>query len=116
MAEGRPVQIERHRQIARLFVADDLEEHGKKTENGVGKDAVLVGKRRKGVKSAVHEAVAIDDDKGIRLRHGVLLFQRYSVTIMIPQRGQKYKRIDGARRQSAFPALRYGNINKEPSS
>ena len=69
------MKIERHRQIARLLVADDLEEHGKKAENGVGKHAVLVGKRRQGVEGAVHEAVAIHDDKGIRLRHGVLLFQ-----------------------------------------
>ena len=67
MAESRPVQIKRDRQIARLFVADDLKEHGKKAENGIGIDAVRVGKRRKGVKSAVHEAVAIDNDKGVRL-------------------------------------------------
>ena len=67
MAESRPVQIKRDRQIARLFVADDLKEHGKKAENGIGIDTVRVGERRKGVKSAVHEAVAIDNDKGVRL-------------------------------------------------
>ena len=62
------------------------------------------------MESAVHEAVAIHDDKGIRLRHGVLLFQMIFSHDYDTTKGQKYKRIDGARRQGAFPALRYGNI------
>ena len=65
MAEGRPVHIECHGEIARAFVAHDLEQHGKKAENGVCKDAVLVGKRRKRMKCAVHQAVAVNGDEGI---------------------------------------------------
>ena len=70
MAEGRAVQVKGDGEIRRLFIADDLEQHGKKAEYGVGVDSVFIGKRRQGVKRAVHQAVAVHDHKGFR--HGVL--------------------------------------------
>ena len=50
---------------------DKLQKHGKKTENGVGVDSVFIGKRRQCVECAVHQAVAVDDDKCFR--HSALL-------------------------------------------
>ena len=88
MAERRPVQVEGDRQIRGLLRLHDLEQHREKAKNGVGEHAVLVLQRRQRVKCAVHQAVAVDDDKWSGLLHRTLLDD--TDTNIIPQGGQKY--------------------------
>ena len=84
VAERRAVHVKGDGQVLRLLVCDDLEQHAQEAEHGVGVDSIFIGKRRQRVERAVHQAVAVDDDK--RFRHGSLLLCLRTVIIMITQR------------------------------
>lgn len=87
VAERGAVHVKGDGQVLGPHVVHHLEQHGQEAKNGIGKHAVLIGERRKRMKSAVHQAVAINDDEC--LCHSGLLDD--TDTTMIPQRRRKYK-------------------------
>jgi len=69
-AESRSARIEDDRQVVGLLVADDLEEHGGKAIDSVGRKALAVGKMADGVISTVDVARTVDEIKAFALvRH-----------------------------------------------
>ena len=64
MPEGRPVLIEAYRQILHVFLPDDLQQHAHEAVNRVGIHTVRVHQRKR-VKSPVHQAVPVHNQKSI---------------------------------------------------
>ena len=69
VAEGRPVQVKRDRQVIRLFLADYLEEHGQEAIDRIGILAIVGVHQRQRVKRAMHQTVAVHQHHFFRHAH-----------------------------------------------
>ena len=67
MTHGRAALIKYHRDIVRLVIAQDLEQHGRKAVHGIGLEAFGIGQGREREECAIDIGAAIDE---IKSRHG----------------------------------------------